>query len=197
MKVSRMTAHDLANEICETEGLAYNDIYVMAKALLIRYSKGRTYASEQCVDETAITKQKQSIRRRYINIMKDRLNYNEQDYKEFIWDVVKASWFLDKARMILDKIEVLVDGAIDNKAYDPVTDREQEGKLLRTIITKAYLTGKHSSKVDDAITTLLELPRSTYYKKKKDAVVLFGILMWIYAKRREDEDVESGIIEYC
>ncbi len=197
MKASRLTAHDIANEICRTEGVAYDDIYKMAKALLVRYSRGQSYASEKCEDETVITKQKQSIRRRYINIMKDRTNYSEQDYTEFVWDVVKASWFLEKARMILDKIEMLVDGAIDARTYDPIKDRELEGKLLKTIITKAYLTGKYSAKVDNAVTTLLELPRSTYYRKKKDAVVLFGILMWTYAKRRENEDIELGIIKCC
>ena len=37
--------------------------------------------------------------------------------------------------------------------------------------------------------------KSYVFKETPDGIVLFGILMWIYARRREEEDIESGIVE--
>ncbi len=187
-------AHDLAKEICEQEGVKYEDTYCIAKALLNRYGSGQAYASEQLLDEDAIVKQKQSIRRRYINIMKNRMNCGKKECREFIWSVVRAQWFMEKAKMTLDKIAYMVDGIVDDTAYDPEKDRDLEGKLLKTIIDKAYLRGKNNAKSDESIYIDLEIPRSTYFKKKKDAIVLFGVLMLSYAKRRERQDIESGIL---
>ena len=36
---------------------------------------------------------------------------------------------------------------------------------------------------------------NTYDRRLPDAVVLFGILMWIYANKREREDIEAGLVE--
>ncbi len=83
-------AHDLAKEICEQEGVRYEDTYCIAKALLNRYGSGQVFAAEHFLDEDAVVNQKQSIRRRYINIMESRMNCKKKEYREFIWDVVRA-----------------------------------------------------------------------------------------------------------
>ncbi len=64
-----------------------------------------------------------------------------------------------------------------------------------TGMDEAYLRGKNNAKSDESIYMDLDIPRSTYFKKKKDAIVLFGMLMLSYAKRREKEDMESGLLD--
>ena len=41
----------------------------------------------------------------------------------------------------------------------------------------------------------MEISEATYERRLPSAIVLFGILMWIYANRREQEDINAGIVE--
>ena len=37
--------------------------------------------------------------------------------------------------------------------------------------------------------------RTKYFDVKKGAIVLYGLLIWKYCKRRDKEDKENGIID--
>ena len=74
-----------------------------------------------------IAKEKQRIRRRYIEIIGGIRHFTNEEYENFIWDVVRCRWFMDKADMILDSIEEMVDGKVTTTPYNP----RQEGENKR------------------------------------------------------------------
>ena len=58
----------------------------------------------------------------------------------------------------------------------------QYGETYYGILTKAYLN--EEDKKDLAVAEELQLDRSTYYRRKKEAVLLCGILMWEEAREK-------------
>lgn len=193
-----ITAHVLALEICEREGFRYEDAHTFAKDLLCRRVDGQALAAQekQNDDPEYIKHQKQHIRRWYMYLA-EKMGDNwdrDQEYRSFIWEVVRAPWFDEKANMVLDQMEKMLDGSNLGREFIPGEDELTEGIMLRTIIYELYLRGRNTIKTDDQVMEMLFVKRSTYYKKKKDAITLFAVIMWVYAKRREQEDIENGIV---
>lgn len=197
MRRKTLRANDLAKELCRQVGFSYERIHYLAEALLCRYAEGQAKALIDPADETAelITKKKQEIRRRYLEIMSGIREFTEEEYSRFVWDVVRSRWFSEKADMVLGRIEEMIDGSITDSPYDPERDVKKEGKQLKTIIHDAYLNGKNKVKTPVEIYTAMEISKATYNRRLPDGVVLFGIVMWIYANRREKEDIDAGLVE--
>ena len=188
----RLTAHQLALEICRKEKLEYFSVLMLAKMLLERYCYAYGQPSDMSPEE--IKKNKQEIRRKYINIITKKGRFKNADYGVFIWEVVKAPWFREKSEMILDEIEKLLDGDISEGDYDYEKDKDHEGKRLRIILKERFLRGKNNIKSEEKIGTMIGVCRATVFRKEPDAIVLFGALMWSYAMRRELEDIDAGVI---
>lgn len=66
---------------------------------------------------------------------------------------------------------------------------------LKTIIKKAYLNGRKKIISPKVICTEMDISKATYDRRLPDGIVLFGMLIWIYACRRELEDIEAGVVE--
>lgn len=129
--------------------------------------------------------------------MTGKIPYSEAAYRDFAWDVVRSRWFIDKAEMILAAIEELVDDKVSDTPYDPknADEHKLEGKQLKTILKLAYLDTENKIMNKKEICTEMEISEATYDRRLPNAIVLFGILMWIYANRREQEDINAGIVE--
>lgn len=198
MRRKKLIAEGLAREICRQEKIAYGKVRCLAEALLCRYAVGRK-ALKGAGNESleVITKEKQRIRRKYIEIISGGHNYTDAEYEDFIWEVVRSRWFMEKADMIMDSIEEMVDGKISTTPYNPRNEEERrlEGKQLKTILKLAYLSDKNQLKTKKEIMTEMEISEATFDRRHPVAVVLFGILMWIYANRREQEDINAGIVD--
>lgn len=199
MKRKRLRGHSLAVEICRQEGIAYDVVSIRTKALLCRYSIGQSEPLDRCDSNDAelITKMKQEIRREYIEIISGIRKYSDKDYWDFVWKVVRCKWFAGKVDMVLDAIEEIVDGQVSGTPYDPRREGEYclEGKQFRTILKGTYLDKKTELKSKKNICTDMEISEATFNRRIEDAIVLFGILIWIYANRREREDIEAGIVD--
>lgn len=195
----RLKGEELAKELCRQEKLTFETVSLLTEALLCKYAVGRSQALKGPNNMTPeeIIKEKQYIRRRYIEIMTGVIPYSEQTYSDFAWDVVRTRWFMDKAEMILDAIEELVDGKVSDTAYNPSLEGEHrlEGKQMKTILKMAYLGTENKIMNKKSICAEMEISETTYERRHPNAVVLFGILMWIYANRREQEDINAGIVE--
>lgn len=81
--------------------------------------------------------------------------------------------------------------------YDPSVEGETrlEGKQLKTILKLAYLNSENQLKTKKEIMTEMEISEATFDRRHPVAIVLFGILMWIYANRREQEGINAGIVD--
>lgn len=199
MKRKNLKAEDLAREICRQEKIGYETVHFLAEALLCRYAKGSGLALKgpNNMSKEMIAKEKQRIRRRYIEIIGGIRHFTNEEYENFIWDVVRCRWFMDKADMILDSIEEMVDGKVTTTPYNPRQEGENklQGKQLKTILRLAFLNGENQIMSKQEICSEMEISEATFNRRYPVAVVLFGILMWIYANRREQEDINAGIVD--
>lgn len=66
-----------------------------------------------------------------------------------------------------------------DKAMSKVYDYYNNGKLYHEIITKCYLTSLKYSEAE--LLEILNLERSTYYDRKREAIMLLGVSLWGYA----------------
>ena len=66
-----------------------------------------------------------------------------------------------------------------DKAMTRVYDYHNNGRLYHEILSKCYLTAFRYT--ESEILELLNLERSTFYDRKKEAILLLGISLWGYA----------------
>lgn len=62
---------------------------------------------------------------------------------------------------------------------DKVYDYYNNGQLYHEILSKSYLTAFRYT--ESELLEILNLERSTFYDRKKEAVMLLGIALWGYA----------------
>ena len=91
----------------------------------------------------------------------------------------------------------MVDGKVTTTPYNPRQEGENklQGKQLKTILRLAFLNGENQIMSKQEICSEMEISEATFNRRYPVAVVLFGILMWIYANRREQEDINAGIVD--
>ena len=206
-KENRMTAERLAEELCEQEGFNKKDASEFAEDMLTRLLAGQVVGEEDVNNKKpeVIIVQKLRLRHWYILLVCQMPNIYNHDEPEpippeygtrgdFIWELVRTIWIVEKSDVMLDKIERMLDGTVSGTPYDPEKDRRKDGKLVRTIITECFFTGEASSLTNEEYARKLQISRSTLESKKEAGTAIFGLLMWIYAVRREMEDIENGII---
>lgn len=66
-----------------------------------------------------------------------------------------------------------------DKAMSKVYDYYNNGRLYHEILSKSYLTAFRYT--ESELLEILNLERSTFYDRKKEAVMLLGIALWGYA----------------
>lgn len=66
-----------------------------------------------------------------------------------------------------------------DKAMTKVYSYYNNGKLYHEILSKCYLTSFKYTEAE--LLELLNLERSTYYDRKKEAIMLLGVSLWGYA----------------
>ena len=206
-KENRMTAEKLAEELCIQEGFDKKDASEFAEDMLTRLLAGHVVGEEDANNKKpeVIKMQKLRLRHWYILLVCQMPNIFNHDEPEsipseygsrgdFIWELDRTISIMGKSDLMLDKIERMIDGAVSGTPYDVEKDRRKDGKLVRTILTECFFTGSASSLTNEAYARQLQISRSTLESKKDAGMAIFGLLMWIYAVRREMEDIENGII---
>ena len=195
MRRKNISAQKLAILLCKQEGLSYKTVKDLTEKLLSMYAIGQSQAVKGARHRKYMTiqEEKQGVRRRYIEIITGKRKFTEEEYEDFIPDVVTSNWFKEKADMILDEIERQVDGVVS--ADESVEGMDMEGKQIKKILRESYLLGKNNIKSDKTIYTEMCISRATFFRRRDAGEVIFGMLMWNYAKRREYEDIIAGRVE--
>ena len=88
---------------------------------------------------------------------------NKSEFEARISSLFENKWMID-----------LID-----KAMTRVYEYYNNGKLYHEILSKCYLTSFKYTEAE--LLEILNLERSTYYDRKKEAIMLLGVSLWGYA----------------
>ncbi len=179
MFVIGITAHEIILNECIAQGIDYEEMYVIIRKLLIKYNAGKAFAKRMGIKWLNNVSKKIPYRTQFIDIVENPDKYSEAEKKSFAWKVACEMWYCEKSFLVLDQMKIFV----------------EEGKVLAHIIDSVYMKGENTKKTDDAMQLELGMGRTKYFDVKKDAIVLYGLLIWKYCKKRDKEDKDNGIID--
>ena len=179
MYVIGITAHEVIVNECIAQGIDYDEMYEIIRKLLIKYNAGKAFAMRMGNKWLNNVSKKIPYRTQFIYMVAHPDKYNEEERKSFAWKVACEMWYCEKSSLVLEQMKAFV----------------EEGAVLAHIIDSVYMRGKNTSKTDLAMRLELHMGRTKYFDVKKDAIVLYGLLIWKYCKKRDREDKENGIID--
>jgi hypothetical protein len=174
-------------DMCYREGLLGNNVFDTCYSMLKEFRKKRyndpndvpkSYTNEQ------ITESKLSVRRDFLEAVTVPMEESEGEQDRIIRDVVKFPWLDDKLEIIKNHMKEypqwggLYIDILDNCYFHPIVEKDE-------------VTGQNKE-----MYVIMNMSKSRFYDRHKEAVMLLGIELWRYAKRREIEDMENGIIPW-
>lgn len=167
------------DDICYAEGFLGEDVFNKAFLMFEDYGLHKfkkTYGVIKNPTKEQIKKSKQSVRDKLLTVMSKPFTEAQVEQKMLVEEVLSYEWFLEKLDYALEEI----------------ADFHKSGKLYKDLLNATYFKPKTDNL--EEIYRSLYLGESTYYAKRREAIMLFGIMLWKYAKRREYEDMAKGII---
>ena len=160
---------DLITRLCKARGLDAEDTYEIAKKLLENYRSAIWLQGGLPDTARAIMEGEkvQEVKQWYVNLKElTKEELRDASINSAIFHIYRTNWCLKVVERVLEKVKEFY----------------QYGETYYGILTKAYLN--EEDKKDLAVAEELQLDRSTYYRRKKEAVLLCGILMWEEAREK-------------
>ena len=147
--------------------------------MLIEYKRRKDLLGLPLKEMTVedIRRNKQQLRREFLEIIKMPFEEAVEIYKEFILKVVYATWFDEKIDLILDQVE----------------DFRHVGSIYRDILETCYFSD--APLTNDEATRSVGIGDSALDYRKREAIKLFGIYVFGLCQRREHEDIVAGIVK--
>ena len=172
--------------LCRDAGFSEDRGYALCLLLLPTYREKYLNAKVEgeikpmTPEEIAISKRK--CRDLFLYIFSKPVEESLAEQEDLIDELIKLIWFREKIDMILDQM-------LDFRGVG-------NGYVYKMIIKQCYF--------DDEIRPNKEIynrlgegvGRSNFYDKRITGTLLFGIMMWKYALRRQKEEMEEGIIPW-
>lgn len=167
------------DDMCYEEGFLGEDVYNKAYLMFKDYRDAKfrnEFSVNNNVTPSQIEASKIFVRGTLMDVMSKPFTEAESEQRDLVKEVLSLAWFPEKLDYALIKVEEF-----------PGT-----GKLYKKLLNVCYFKAE-SNKIEDFEAALF-LGRSQFYARHREAVMLFGIILWKYAKRRELEDMDKGII---
>ena len=179
MMMATITTHQIIVNECLAEGIDYDEMDEVIRYLLEMFNDGKEYADAQGLAWVSNESKKIPYRTKFLDIVAHPWKYTMEQKRAFAWKVACETWFEGKSALVLDQMKAF--------AADVV--------VLAKIVDEMYLRGKNRLVSNDTMIMETGIPNTRFFKVKKDAIVLFGLLIWKYCKRRDMEDKINGIID--
>ena len=164
-------------------GLEPPVVLEMTKTMLEEY-KDRRSSLNPLLDqlppmtEAELIKSKQRLRKKFLKLMKKDNKTHGKAQTTFVYEAVRAPWLWGKLLLLLDM----------------VADFSVKGELYKKILWCAYFTDGEPL-TNEQLADEVNVSDDVIDYRKREAIKLFGILIWTYASRREQEDIIAGIVE--
>lgn len=156
--------------MCVEHHLNITDTYSIMKRLLELYRNAIGYRNSITGGANAILQAegKEEVRQWYLNLEKlTREEIRAKSIDSMIFHVCRTDWILRVIKVVMDRVKMF----------------PEFGDLYYDILQMAYFNKDKIS--DQDIMEQLDLERSTYYRRKKEAILLCGVLTWDEAKNRK------------
>lgn len=177
--MTTITTHQIIVNECLAQDIDYDEMDDVIRYLLEMFNDGKAYAESQGHEWTDNESKKIPYRTKFLDIVDNPWKYTQQQKKAFAWKVACEKWFEAKSCQVLDQMKAFA----------------EDGDVLAKIVDEMYLRGKNRIVSNDKMMMDTGIPNTRFFKVKKDAIVLFGLLIWKYCKRRDMEDKLNGIID--
>ena len=170
-------------KMCRAEGFSEGKVFELCKPLCEDFGDKNYEATKDAQvpqTEEEITQDKHNDRDIFFEVLTKPIDQTEKERDMLIDNIIKKPWFRGKVEMILDE----------------VGNFRVLGPNYKEILSRCYFyfDGKKEKQID--IYTDMGISSSTFYDRLEIAIILLGILMWKYVKRRQYEDMAKGIIPY-
>ena len=173
--------------MCYKEGLLGDNVFDACYTMLKGFRK-RKYKDDneppKIHTNEQIEESKLNVRADFLDAVTVPMEESEGEQDRIIDEVVELPWIDEKLEMISTKMK----------------DYPKWGKLYVEILDTCYF---HPVEEIDEVTkkpkdiwVVMGMSKSRFYARHREAVMLLGIELWRYAKRREIEDMENGIIPW-
>lgn len=165
--------------ICKAQGFEPKDVLKKSKLLFDSYKNAKFLQDNIPMKELSdeeVKKQMASARYQFLDLFWRRTEENEEDMRAFINKAITFPWF-----------EKVIEFSLDHLA-----DFKSVGKTYRKIIEVCYFKAIQETDIDRMVKC--GLSRSRFYAKREEAIILFGVILWDYTKRREYEEMGKGLI---
>lgn len=174
-------------DMCYREGLLGKNVFDTCYSLLKEFRKKRfekhndppkSYTEEQIIES------KINVRRDFLEAVTVPMEESEGEQERIIREVVNLPWLDEKLQII--KKQMLEYPHVGD-LYVEILDK----CYFHPVVEKDEVTGRNKD-----IWLIMSMSKSRFYDRHREAVMLLGIELWRYAKRREIEDMEKGIIPW-
>ena len=170
-------------KMCRAEGFSEGKVFELCKPLCEDFGDKNYEASkdpQMPQTEGEIKEDKLNDRDIFFEVLTKPIEKTEKERDILIDNIIKKPWFRGKVEMILDE----------------VSNFRVWGPKYKEMLIRCYFNfeGKKEKQID--VYTDMGISSSTFYDRLEIAIMLFGILMWKYVKRRQYEDMARGIIPY-
>ena len=161
---------ELIRQLCRMRNLNEDDTLTITKKLLEQYRNALWMSGSITGGANSILQceGKEEVRQWYLHL-KD-LTQDELDdasIDSMIFHVCRTDWILRVINCVMVRVK----------------DFHSGGDIYYEILDKSYFSKEKET--DQEIAEVLHLERSNYYRKKKEAVLFFGVLLWEEAKNRK------------
>lgn len=162
------------NIICEGMGFDPKVAYELTKMMLEQYSRSvvagkilssMTKASDQ-------EKNKRQMRKDFLEIMKLPIEESKEMQRKLLWQISEYEWLEAPKNYVLEGMQ----------------DYGNSGPIYVSIINNRYMTKDKKTMV--VLANELGFSVASLENKKREAIKLFGIMMYRYAAKLEEEDTE-------
>ena len=162
-------ALELIRQVCRARRLDEDDTFMIMKKLLENYRNALWIHKGIAGTAKAILngEGKRQVKQWYMNFKQiTRDDQKEAAVDSAIFHVCRTDWIIKAVDMVMDKVN----------AFCPY------GELYHEILYLAYIVEEKIT--DNDILEKLDLERSTYYRRKREAIFLAGILLWDEAREK-------------
>ncbi len=164
--------YTMIHKLGKLRGLNIEDTITITKSLLENYRSAIWLRGGLSESAKAVMKGEgaEEVKQWYINL-KELTNdeINEASIGSAIFRIFSTEWITKVVKASLNKVR----------------EFPQHGELYYNILTKKYLNEEDMK--DEQVVSELDMDRATFYRRKKEAILLCGILMWEEARDKKME----------